>query len=343
MYCTSCGKEIEESAKYCTHCGAPVEQEYLSDTSAEQPTVVMPQNQPTEPLEPPASSSQQSQEGNSVSAAQQSQESDFVTTPQPPQGTAKMNAAQKKPLSKNAKIGIGVGIGVAVLAIIVAVVFIVTNLNQPQEEQPSETDARVTIIDETDEEQAKNTEEGEADDTEENSADSSIEESAGKKGELAYSNDAQDMLGTGTISESSIDDFAVFTNARYGYSFAYPEDFVPLDVSANGDGLTLASDSTGTIRIEAWGTNNVFDETASDRLKEMEDSIGIEGYTASGNTWYVYSYNTNGRVIYMKEYVGEGSIVNLTISYPESSSEFGDRLVEIMETSFDPGDISESH
>lgn len=319
MYCTSCGKEIEESAKYCTHCGAPVEQEYLTDTSAEQPTVAMPQNQPTEPLAPPASSLQ------------------------PSQGTAEMNTSQKKPLSKNAKIGIGVGIGVAVVAIIVAAVLIVTSLNQSQEEQPSEADPRVTIVDETEEGEVEDTEEGEAGDTEENSAIDSTEESAGQKGEPAYSDDAQDMLGTGTISESSIDDFVVFTNARYGYSFAYPEDFVPLDVSVNGDGLTLASDSTGTIRIEAWGTNNVFDETASERLKKMEDSIGIDGYTASGNTWYVYSYNTNGQVIYMKEYVGEGSIVNLIISYPESSSEFGDRLVEIMEPSFDPGDISESH
>lgn len=319
MYCTSCGKEIEESAKYCTHCGAPVEQEYLTDTSAEQPTVAMPQNQPTEPLAPPASSLQ------------------------PSQGTAEMNTSQKKPLSKNAKIGIGVGIGVAVVAIIVAAVLIVTSLNQFQEEQPSEADPRVTIVDETEEGEVEDTEEGEAGDTEENSAVDSTEESAGQKGEPAYSDDAQDILGTGTISESSIDDFVVFTNARYGYSFAYPEDFVPLDVSANGDGLTLASDSTGTIRIEAWGTNNVFDETASERLKKMEDSIGIDGYTASGNTWYVYSYNTNGQVIYMKEYVGEGSIVNLIISYPESSSEFGDRLAEIMEPSFDPGDISESH
>lgn len=311
MYCTSCGKEIEESAKYCTHCGTPVEQEYLTDTSAEQPTVAMPQNQSTEPLMSPASSLQ------------------------PSQGSAEMNTSQKKPLSKNAKIGIGVGIGVAVVAIIVAAVLFVTSLNQSQEEQPSEADPRVTIIDEA--------EEGEVEDTEKDSTTEGTEESAGQKGEPAYSDDAQDMLGTGTISESSIDDFAVFTNARYGYSFAYPEDFVPLDVSANGDGLTLASDSTGTIRVEAWGTNNVFDETASERLKEMEDSIGIDGYTASGNTWYVYSYNTNGRVIYIKEYVGEGSIVNLTISYPESSSEFGDRLVEIMEPSFDPGDISESH
>lgn len=319
MYCTSCGKEIEESAKYCTHCGAPVEQEYLTDTSAEQPTVAMPQNQSTEPLAPPASSLQ------------------------PSQGTAEMNTSQNKPLSKNAKIGIGVGIGVAVVAIIVVAVLIVSSLNQSQEEQPSEADPRVTIVDETEEGEVEDTEEGEAGDTEEDSAVDNTEESAGQKGELAYSDDAQDMLGTGTISESSIDDFVVFTNARYGYSFAYPEDFVPLDVSANGDGLTLASDSTGTIRIEAWGTNNVFYETASERLKKMEDSIGIDGYTASGNTWYVYSYNTNGQVIYMKEYVGEGSIVNLIISYPESSSEFGDRLVEIMEPSFDPGDISESH
>lgn len=319
MYCTSCGKEIEESAKYCTHCGAPVEQEYLSDTSAEQPTVAMPQNQPTEPLVPPASSLQ------------------------PSQSAAEMNTAQKKPLSKNAKIGIGVGIGVAAIAIIVAAVLIVTSLNQPQEEQPSETDSRVTIIDETEEGVVEDIEEEEVEATEEDSAVNGTEESAGQKGEPAYGDDAQDMLGTGTISESSIDDFVVFTNARYGYSFAYPEDFVSLDVSANGDGLTLASDSTGTIRIEAWGTNNVFDETVSERLKEMEDSIGIDGYTASGNTWYVYSYNTNGRVIYMKEYVGEGSIVNLTISYPESSSEFGDRLVEIMEPSFDPGDIFKSH
>ena len=311
MYCTSCGKEIEESAKYCTHCGTPVEQEYLTDTSAEQPTVAMPQNQSTEPLMSPASSLQ------------------------PSQGSAEMNTSQKKPLSKNAKIGIGVGIGVAVVAIIVAAVLFVTSLNQSQEEQPSEADPRVTIIDEA--------EEGEVEDSEKDSTTEGTEESARQKGEPAYSDDAQDMLGAGTISESSIDDFAVFTNARYGYSFAYPEDFVPLDVSANGDGLTLASDSTGTIRVEAWGTNNVFDETASERLKEMEDSIGIDGYTASGNTWYVYSYNTNGRVIYIKEYVGEGSIVNLTISYPESSSEFGDRLVEIMEPSFDPGDISESH
>ena len=157
MYCTSCGKEIEESAKYCTHCGAPVEQEYLTDTSAEQPTVAMPQNQSTEPLASPASSLQ------------------------PSQGTAEMNTSQKKPLSKNAKIGIGVGIGVAVIAIIVAVVLIVTSLNQPQEEQPSETDSRVTIIDET-EEEVKDAEEGEVGDTEENSVADSTEESAGQKG-----------------------------------------------------------------------------------------------------------------------------------------------------------------
>lgn len=75
----------------------------------------------------------------------------------------------------------------------------------------------------------------------------------------------------------------------------------------------------------------------------MTDSVGIEGYTASGTDWFVYSYESNGRVVYVKEYVGAGSVVNMTISYPESMSNMGDSIVETIELTLEPGDILVAH
>ena len=83
--------------------------------------------------------------------------------------------------------------------------------------------------------------------------------------------------------------------------------------------------------------------TAKSALSRLEDSIGIEGYTAVGDNWFVYSYEINGEVVYLKEYVGAGSIVGMSITYPRSMSSEGDRMVEIMEPTLEPGDISSTH
>ena len=91
------------------------------------------------------------------------------------------------------------------------------------------------------------------------------------------------------------------------------------------------------------GNNNSAGETLDERFTSLVETVGIEGYTASGDTWYVYSYEANGRVIYTKEYVGSGSIATMSISYPRSMSSVGDALVEAVAPTFEPGDTSVAH
>lgn len=312
MYCTSCGKEIEDGARFCNHCGAQVE----LDTSNTSVTTNMPvapgvhadvSNAATQVMfgvEPGSSNTQVNTQG-------------MPTAP-----------AQKQPLSRNAKIGIGIGAGLLVVAVIVVAVLAATGFfNQLQpESRDNATSTKTTIIDKTSPEDAQS------------SSGSSASSNSRDTDTKANRDSSSD-----TFTSSSIEGYTTYTNGRFGFSVAYPSEFLLSEQSDNGSGASFVNDSTEDISINTWGQNNTNGETAQSALSRLEDSIGIEGYTAVGDNWFVYSYEINGEVVYLKEYVGAGSIVGMSITYPRSMSSEGDRMVEIMEPTFEPGDISSTH
>ena len=93
MFCTSCGKQIEDGSVFCEHCGA------RQETAAQQPA-----------------SPQSAAPGTGAGPAQPVQPQ--VETIQPPiGGGAPQNAAPRKPMSKKTKIILGAVAGVIVLVV----------------------------------------------------------------------------------------------------------------------------------------------------------------------------------------------------------------------------------
>lgn len=360
MYCSFCGKEIEDGARFCNHCGAQLETgmqagasgdaaSVTSDATQVMPgaefnsgaTQVMPeaehQSNPTQqmPQTPPApdpnqlvTSSPFGPASNSLGNNTAGGTSSAPGMPGAPEMTG--TSVQKQPLSRNAKIGIAVGAGVVAVAIIVVIVLAVSGFfNQSQSEQPAEERAaETTIIDKTD-----SVDPPKQNVTEQDSSSSSNSNSA---------TNSQSVVSD-SYTSSSIDGYSTYTNGRFGYSVAYPSDYVLSQEYEDGSGVIFTNASRDDMTITVWGQNNTYSEMAKSMLSGFQESIGAEGYTASGDDWFVYSYEMDGQVVYLKEYVGSGSMACMSITYPKSMSAEGDAMVETMEPTLEPGDISVSH
>lgn len=240
-------------------------------------------------------------------------------------------SSKRTPLSRNAKIGIAIGAVVIIVLVIIALVFLLPNQSQDNS-TPTESETKTTVIDRTqsqDQSQDQNSGQSSSQDT---ASDADASESSSQSG-----------TASDAYNESSIEGYTLYTNGRFGYSIAYPNYYLVPYVSENGSGITIEDNNDEEIRIDVWGNNNSAGETLDERFTSLVETVGIEGYTASGDTWYVYSYEANGRVIYTKEYVGSGSIATMSISYPRSMSSVGDALVEAVAPTFEPGDTSVAH
>lgn len=326
MYCTSCGAELEEGARFCNHCGAVI------DASAQE-TVPMASDSARASKEtvPMSANSAKAVQETTPMVSDSTKASGSSGPTNPLSGNGDSN---KKGLSKNAKIGIGVGIAVVVIAIIVAISFVLANpapaeQEETAEQSPQETEA--LIIDSTDSQESSDS----AASSSQNSASSSTGSS---------SNSASSGSGSDSFTASSISGYNTYTNGRFGFSVAYPSNYLTADVYSNGSGMSFTDSSAGNILIDAWGMNNEAGETAQSRLSDLEQAVGIEGYTAHGDSWFVYSYEaSDGVVVYIKEYVGSGSIVRMTITYPRSMASTGDPIVETVEPTLEPGDLTVRH
>lgn len=140
------------------------------------------------------------------------------------------------------------------------------------------------------------------------------------------------------------DGWTVYTNEKFGYSFELPAAMVVSNRPTDGSGLTW---QTGTVRIQASGTNNRYEVKPQEYFERMrfaaadkivEQSHGVDPQTQAH--WFQLLYTKDGRRIHQKTYVGEGTVNSLEFSYAyryrKQKESVGTRVLD----SFKPGDLS---
>jgi len=132
-----------------------------------------------------------------------------------------------------------------------------------------------------------------------------------------------------------------YVNARYGFQMSYPSFLISAPNPANGDGIRMY-DKKGFVLV-ASGINNISGETFQGELQTQRESIGKMIYGVRGSNWFAISGIKENKIIYIKSYVGTGSINHLYIEYPKDQKDKYDKFVEAIEKSFNPGDLSKRH
>src|ERR1035437_570377 len=132
-----------------------------------------------------------------------------------------------------------------------------------------------------------------------------------------------------------------YVNERYGFQMSYPAFLISAPIPANGDGMRMY-DKKGFVLV-ASGINNESEITFQSELNSQWESIGKVTYGVRGNNWFTISGIKENKIIYIKSYVGTGSINHLYIEYPKDQRDRYDKIVESISKSFSPGDLTKNH
>ncbi|WP_073614918.1 hypothetical protein [Desulfopila aestuarii] len=109
----------------------------------------------------------------------------------------------------------------------------------------------------------------------------------------------------------------------------------------NGDGIQLFD--RNKFMMIASGINNATDNTLSTEMAEQGMAFDSITYRKEGDNWFVLSGFKGGDILYLKTYVGKGSINHLYIQYAVNQKKEYDTIVSHLSRSFKPGDLTEFH
>lgn len=135
--------------------------------------------------------------------------------------------------------------------------------------------------------------------------------------------------------------YASYTNDRYGFSVSYPSGFRMDKAPENNDGRRLSNRDGATITV--YGTNNVLEETVESLDSTLPENFTKVTYRAKGKNWLAMSGYKGDDILYIKAFVGTGSIDQLRIRHPEALAKKYSGATSRIVASFQPGDLSETH
>lgn len=147
-----------------------------------------------------------------------------------------------------------------------------------------------------------------------------------------------------TVIETKMDDgfkTKKYCNLVFEFCVDYPAGLIANPPPANGDGLEF-HDSKGFLFV-ASGINNASDDTVKTEMESQMESLDKITYQATGRDWFVLSGRKGSDVLYLKSYVGKGSINHIYIKHPDTpqaNSEYA-KYISVISESFKPGDIGE--
>lgn len=128
-------------------------------------------------------------------------------------------------------------------------------------------------------------------------------------------------------SQNSTIETSEYVNARYSYSIQAPSDFVWSSESDNGDGRQFSSDDDDDITITVWGSGNLDGGTPESAMRQYLSDHDVT-YHAVGDSSFVATWQEDGTITYLRELVDDDIIRAVEITYPSSSSDRGNKVVE---------------
>ena len=128
-------------------------------------------------------------------------------------------------------------------------------------------------------------------------------------------------------SQNSTIETSEYVNARYSYSIQAPSDFVWSSESDNGDGRQFSSDDDDDITITVWGSGNLDGGTPESAMRQYLSDHDVT-YHALGDSSFVATWQEDGTITYLRELVDDDIIRAVEITYPASSSDRGNKVVE---------------
>lgn len=123
-----------------------------------------------------------------------------------------------------------------------------------------------------------------------------------------------------------------YTDPHYGFQLRLPGDYAIMSDSSDG---VVYSSTSSQITVSAYATARQ-GETPENILSGYENNYPLE-YTASGDTWCVASWKSDGYEYYDKCYVTDGYVYYYSFKYPVSAAQAGSDLIEAYIQYFKPG------
>lgn len=132
----------------------------------------------------------------------------------------------------------------------------------------------------------------------------------------------------------------VYRNEAYGFAFTLPETTEPVLFIKDGEGRECgvrAADSASGLDVEVTARDN--DRSSLEEVMADESAGRPVHYSASGDDWFVISWDEGSTVYYLREFVGPTRRVSVLYTYPKSASDTGDAAVEATYDTLEPGDL----
>jgi len=132
-----------------------------------------------------------------------------------------------------------------------------------------------------------------------------------------------------------------YCNARFGFCVRYPASLMKDRAPENDDGRRF--DNGNSLVMTVSGINNVLNDTRKSEMRSARDEFDRITYQAQGKNWFVLSGQKNDVVIYLKTFVGRGSINHLRIETSVHLNKGYRKVVGNIARSFRPGQLGASH
>lgn len=132
-----------------------------------------------------------------------------------------------------------------------------------------------------------------------------------------------------------------YCNTRYGFCVNYPS-YLSSDIPPqNGDGQKFFIKKGLTMTVS--GSNNVLNYSLPQVMTSQKSEFDRITYQRQSKNYFILSGYKQGQIIYLKTYIGSGSINSLHLIYPSQLKTKYDRLITKISQSFQPGNLEESH